>query len=152
MLSKVLITAKCVMCVFLVCVLLVGVIALPVFAKSSSWNFEMNYKCRVVDGAKNKKFHSLDKGKAKISGKVWPGKVCPGATIPRTLYFELHNKTSGNKFGTVSVTPYAKKDKSKSFSCTYSKSVGGGTKYYLYIFRAEADGRTIQGTGTLANK
>lgn len=133
MLSKVLITAKCVMCVFLVCVLLVGVIALPVFAKSSSWNFEMNYKCRVVDGAKNKKFHSLDKRKAKISGKVWPGKVCPGATTPRTLYFELHNKTSGNKFGTVSVTPYAKKDKSKSFSCTYSKSVGGGTKYYLYI-------------------
>lgn len=106
MLSKVLITAKCVMCVFLVCVLLVGVIALPVFAKSSSWNFEMNYKCRVVDGAKNKKFHSLDKGKAKISGKVWPGKVRPGATTPRTLYFELHNKTSGNKFGTVSVTPY----------------------------------------------
>lgn len=149
--EKILSKSKRIVIYLLLAFMFLGLLAMPVLAKSSSWSMKLSYKCRVVDGSANGKYHSLSAGYAKINGSVYPSYVAPGATTPQTLTFQLKNKTSGNSFGRVTVTPYAKKNKAKSFSSKYDKKVGGGTKYYLFIYRGVEDGRTIIGNGTLAN-
>lgn len=114
-------------------------------AASNSYSFTMNY--RVVDGSANGQFKKLSKGKAYISGTHKITKSLPGALGPYTLHYQLFNKTSGNSFGTVKSTPTKS---GTSFSGTYS-GLGGGTKYYLFIYKIEWDGHTVQGSGKIYN-
>lgn len=119
-----------------------------VFALSSSWGFKMGSDGSYINGNNNKVYHSLAKGGVSITGIVKNSYSVLGATGPNQLTFVLMNRTSGNSFGKVYVTPKA--GGSKSFSGTFS-SVGGGTTYYLVIYRANSDGRELVGSGTLKN-
>jgi len=119
-----------------------------VYALSSSWGFTMGYDGCYLNGSKNNVYHSLAKGGVSISGTIRNTYSQPGATGPNQLTFVLMNKTSGNSFGKVTVTPVA--NGFKTFAGTFS-SVGGGTSYYLVIYRANPDGRTLVGSGTLKN-
>ena len=133
----------------LICMIMV-VVATPVFAVSSSFDFTISQ--RVVDGSKNGQYHKLNKGKAKISNAyVYQVAAKRGATSPQTLYVDLINKTTGNYFGTITIGKPTKDGKAKYFSGTFSKSVGGGSKYYLYVHRDASDGRTIYGNGKISN-
>lgn len=66
------------------------------------------------------------------------------------IFVELINKTSGNSFGSVSLGKPNKNGSKKSFSQTFDKKTGGGTKYYLIFYRVESDERTISGDGTIS--
>lgn len=132
---------------FIVGLLLVS-FAIPAYAATSSYSFSMSF--RVVDGSANKEFHKLDKGSVSISGTHRVSSSGDGAYSPLQLNYQLCNKTSGNCFGTVKATPRAD-GKSSIVSGTYS-GLGGGTNYYLLIYRNGTDGHTISGSGKLANK
>ncbi|MEI3611086.1 hypothetical protein [Pseudogracilibacillus sp. SO30301A] len=122
-------------------------VATPVLAASNSYSFTMAH--RVVDGGKNGQFMRLSKGSASISGSHYQSLAQSGATGPNSVRYTLYNKTSGNSFGTVTSTPTTD-GKRKSFSGSYS-GLGGGTKYYLLIWKTYEDGRTIKGSGTVSN-
>lgn len=70
-------------------------------------------------------------------------------TLRNTIYAELRNKSSGNSFGSVTLGRPTLDGKSTSFSGKFTKKTGGGSKYYLIIYRTESDGRTMTGSGTL---
>lgn len=133
---------------FIVGLLLVS-FAIPAYAATSSYSFTMSF--RVVDGSANKEFHKLDKGSVSISGSHRVSSSGDGARdTPLQLNYQLCNKTSGNCFGTVKATPRA--DGTRTYvNGTYS-GLGGGTNYYLFIYRNGTDGHTISGSGTLSNK
>lgn len=114
-------------------------------AASNSYNFTMSY--RVVDGSENGKFMTLSKGTAEILGQHKIISSLPKPPPPYTLNYQLYNKTSGNSFGIVKSTPSSTL---RSFSGTYS-GLGGGTSYYLFIWKTEIDGHTIQGKGDVFN-
>lgn len=122
--------------------------SLTVLAKSSSVSFTMNWDGRYINGKNNGVYHSLSAGGVQIRGTIENTYTRPGAVGPNTITIELWNKTTGNYFGSVKVTPKA--NSRKSFSGTFS-SVGGGNKYYLIIYRANADGRRMVGNATLSN-
>lgn len=136
----------------IICTMLV-VMALPVFAASSSWGFSMGVDGRVIDGSSNGVYHKLSAGKVNISGKVKTVSSKALTSGTNDVYIALYNKTSGNFFGTVSVTPSAYINGEVSFSNTFATAVGGGTNYYLVIYRLETDGKALKGyDGVLANK
>ena len=138
---------KYIYCIVIILLSLIIAI-LPIYAASSGWSFSMDWDGRYVNGSNNGVYHTLNQGGVQITGTVSNTYSRPGALGPYKLYFELLNKTSGNSFGRVTVTPTA--NGTKNFSGTFS-SVGGGTKYYLVIYRTESDGRKITGSGTLKN-
>lgn len=123
---------------------------MPVFAASSNYGFELPPLSRVVDGCDNGVFHPLDNGGVKITGSIYIASKLPGALAPETIHISLYNKTTGNYFGQVTVTPYSQTYKVKNFSGTFN-SVGGGTKYYLRAYRAVEDGNEVHCNGTLKN-
>jgi hypothetical protein len=114
-------------------------------AASNVYDFTMSY--RVVDGSENGKFMTLSKGTAKISGRHKISSSLPGALGPFTVNYQLYNKTSGNSFGIVKDTPSKTEH---GFSGSYS-GLGGGTSYYLFIWKSDVDGHTITGNGTVFN-
>lgn len=59
------------------------------------------------------------------------------------------NKTTGNEFGTIE-TKVPTGGTTGSVNGTFS-GLGGGTNYYLLIWKVEEDGRTIEGSGTVSN-
>ncbi|MGM0865409.1 MAG: hypothetical protein ACQEWF_12105 [Bacillota bacterium] len=132
---------------FAVVCLLALVTAVPTLAASNSFSFSMSY--RVVDGSANGQFHNLKSGSAKINGSHRIFSSDSGAVGPNTVYYQLYNKTSGNSFGVVSSTP-TKDGLLKNFSGTYS-GLGGGTSYYLLIYKQADDGRNVKGSGTVSN-
>lgn len=122
---------------------------LPSFAlaASSKYSFTMNY--RVVDGSANGIYHSLSKGKAYIEGMQRVASKDKGhVPKPYTVNYTLYNKTSGNKFGNVAKTP--PDSGSNAVAGSYS-GLGGGTKYYLLIWKTEDDGFNITGDGSVYN-
>lgn len=122
--------------------------AIPVFAKSNSFQFTMAN--RVVDGSLNGTYHSLDGGTyPSISGSMRQSGGTTSTSQRNTIYVELRNKTSGNSFGSVTLGKPTLDGKATSFSGTFSKKTGGGSKYYLIVYRIESDGRTMAGSGTL---
>jgi len=121
--------------------------AIPTLAASSSYSFTMNY--RMVDGAANGQFHSLSAGTAKISGSHYQYASEPNPTGPNVINYQLWNKTSGNNFGIVKSTPTSDGNR-VYFQGSYPTSVGGGTNYYLQIWRVD-DGRDIKGSGSVYN-
>lgn len=132
---------------------ILGIMVTPIYAASSSWGFTMSTNGRVVDGGKNGAFHTLKKGKVKISGNIHTNSVRYGNGLSTNqLNFELYNKTTGNCFGNVKVRPSGYAFSSVDFSGKYDKAVGGGTKYYLYIWRGESDGTGLDATGKLENQ
>ncbi len=133
----------------IIIVLLLFTMSVPTFAKSNAFEFTLSN--RVVDGSQNGKYHSLDGGTyASISGSMIQ---TGGSTVndsKYTIYAELCNKTSGNSFGVVTLGKPTGDITKTTFSGTFSKrKTGGGTKYYLIIYRGESDGRTMSGSGTL---
>jgi hypothetical protein len=123
------------------------VVAMPALAASNSYSFTMEH--RVVDGSNNGQFMSLSKGSASISGSQYQSAALPGATKPQEVNYTLYNKTSGNSFGTVSSTANID-GTSNGISGSYS-GLGGGTNYYLLIWKTYEDGRTLEGSGTVSN-
>ena len=127
--------------------LLALVVAAPAaFSSSSSYSFTLDN--RVVDGSKNGQYHNLSKGSATISGKQHQYSSDPKPVGPNTISYQLWNKSSGNSFGVVKSVPNSD-GTSNSVKGTYS-GLGGGSKYYLLIFRTD-DGRNIKGSGTVSN-
>lgn len=124
---------------------------MPVYAASSSFWFEMNTNGRVINGSDNGAYHSLDKGVVSISGTATTNASQNLNGNSNTVYVQLLNKTSGNSFGTVTFKPSASLGDKVHFSGTYS-SVGGGSKYYLMIYRNQSDGLGFTGSGTLKNQ
>ena len=128
--------------------LLVTIMSIPAFAATSKFDFTMKH--RVVNGKTNGEYHTLSGGKRPtISGSMYQ---TGGTTNTGTneIFVELVNKTSGNSFGSVSLGKPNKNGSKKSFSETFSKKTGGGTKYYLIFYRVESDGRTISGDGSIS--
>lgn len=122
-------------------------IAPSVFAASNSYSFTMKH--RVVDGSASGKYMKLKKGKATISGSHYQSEERYGAVGPNEVHYTLYNKTSGNSFGTITSTAPTNGN-SQSYSGTFS-GLGGGTKYYLLIYKVYEDGRTVKGSGTVSN-
>jgi hypothetical protein len=122
------------------------IMAIPALAASNSYSFTMNY--RVVDGSANGQFHTLKSGTASIRGSHYQYSAEPNSVGPNPVNYQLYNKTSGNSFGIVKSTPTTD-GSSKSFSGSYS-GLGGGTSYYLFIWRTD-DGRNIKGSGLIFN-
>ena len=123
------------------------IMAVPTFAASSKYSFSMSY--RYVDGSANGQFHSLSKGTAKIDGLHRQFSADANPTGPNTVHYQLRNKTSGKSYGVVSSTPYSD-GSAKNVSGTYS-GIGGGTNYYLVIWKDADDGRNTKGYGTVSN-
>lgn len=123
--------------------------SVPTFAKSSKFGFTLSN--RVVDGSENGKYHSLDGGTyASISGSMVQTGGATETDLKNTIYAELRNKTSGNSFGVVTLGKPSGGIMRTTFSGTFDeRKTGGGTKYYLIIYRGESDGRTMSGEGTL---
>ncbi|MEB2270548.1 hypothetical protein LAV33_09705 [Bacillus safensis] len=119
----------------------------PTFAKTNYYDFTMEY--RAVNGADKKRFYELNKGPAKISGEQWELSKLPNANGPNTVYYELRNKSTGKDYGTVTSRPRAD-GKVNKVSGKYT-GIGGGNKYYLFIYKIERDGRTIKGKGKVSN-
>ncbi len=129
------------------------IVLIPVYAATSSWKFSMSTGGCEVNGKKNGVFHKLSKGKVGISGEVYTHSNANGNGGPTNyLNFSLYNKTTGNYFGNVKVKPSGYAFGTKKISGTYSKAVGGGTKYYLVIYRSNSDGTKLSGSGKLKNK
>lgn len=133
--------------VSVICILSI-IIAMPsfAFAATNAYSFTMNL--RIVDWSKNGQYFKLNKGTAKLSGTHYQYSSDPSPVGPNPITYQLWNKTSGNSFGTIKATPN-KNGTSSSVSGSYS-GLGGGTKYYLQIFRVD-DGRNIKGSGKISN-
>jgi hypothetical protein len=128
--------------------LLLSIMSIPVFAKSSGFDFTLKH--RVVNGSKNGEYHSLAGGtKPLISGSMEQTGGSTVNNLSNTIYAELLNKTSGNSFGVVTLGKPSKTGKKTSFSGRFTKKTGGGTKYYLIIYRTSSDGRVMSGSGIL---
>lgn len=137
----------------LVITFILSIMLTPVYAVSSEWSMTMSSEGRIVDGSKNGVYHKLDKGKVCISGtmKTIDNKSIKGGV--NKVHITLYNKTTGNYFGDVTVTPSEEIGGKVSISGTYEESVGGGTKYYLYVWRGGSDGTALNvNKGTLKNK
>lgn len=133
-------------------ILTIGVLlvtmSIPALAKSNSFDFTMKY--RVVDGSTNKEYHSLKGGTyPSISGSMRQSGGTTNTTLRNKIYAELCNKTSGNSFGSVTLGRPTLDGKATGFSGKFDKKTGGGSKYYLIIYRTESDGRIMTGSGTL---
>ncbi|KPN14811.1 hypothetical protein AKG37_07040 [Bacillus australimaris] len=123
------------------------VMVVPTFAKTNQYSFTMEK--RAVNGSDLGKYYTLSKGSAKISGSQWQSKKLPNAKGPNLVYYELRNKTTGNSFGTVTSRPNANGSSNK-VSGTF-KGLGGGNKYYLFVYKIEIDGRHLKGSGKVYN-
>ncbi|MBP1970988.1 hypothetical protein J2Z83_003125 [Virgibacillus natechei] len=121
--------------------------AIPAYAASNSFSFTMEH--RVVDGSANGEFMTLSRGSAALSGSHYISSSKSGAGGPNQIAYQLCNQTSGNCFGIIRSTP---RDDGlrRSFNGTYT-GLGGGTSYYLMIYRGANDGHTISGSGTVRN-
>lgn len=128
--------------------LLAATMCIPVFATSSSFGFTMSN--RVVDGSENGAYHSLAGGTyPSISGSMIQVGGQTQSPDACTIYATLLNKTSGNSFGTVTLGRPDLNGHATDFSGRFSKKTGGGSKYYLIVYRNQSDGRVMSGTGTL---
>ncbi|MEB6551428.1 hypothetical protein MXL46_20680 [Heyndrickxia sporothermodurans] len=112
-------------------------------AATNRWSFTMEF--RVVDGSKNGQFMTLSKGTADFEGTHKISSSKQGAVGPNKVNYQLYNKTTGNSFGIITDTP---SKTAHSFWGTFT-GLGGGTKYYLFIWRGADDGHTISGSGTV---
>ena len=134
-------------------VILALVTIVPVLAATSNWKFSMSTGGCEVNGKKNGVFHKLSKGKIAINGDIYTHSNANGnGSSTNYLNFALYNKTTGNYFGTVKAKPSGYAHGTKKISGTFSKAVGGGTKYYLVIYRGNGDGTKLSGSGKLKNK
>lgn len=133
----------------LIVALVIGaVVTIPTYAITFKWSMAMSTNGRVVDGKKNGVFHKLQYGHVKIKGTIFTHSNKNGNGQPTNkLHFELYNKSSGNCFGDISKKPSGYAMNYVDFSGIYPKKVGGGTKYYLYIWRAESDGTELTANG-----
>ncbi|MDA1632458.1 hypothetical protein PDK11_06230 [Bacillus cereus] len=75
--------------------------AIPTLAASSSYSFKMDY--RVVDGSKNKQFHTLSKGSVYINGSAYVYTTDGGAVGPYDVNYTLYRSAWGSdpSYGTV---------------------------------------------------
>lgn len=130
-------------------IVVIAVMAMPTFASSSNFSFVMKH--RVVDGSKNGEYHSLNGGTyPTLSGEMYQdGGFLYNNNLRNNVYVELRNKTSGNSFGAVDLGRPTLDGSSVDFSETFSKKTGGGSKYYLIVYRIADDGRVMRGSGTL---
>lgn len=130
-------------------IVVIAVMAMPTFASSSNFSFVMKH--RVVDGSKNGEYHSLNGGTyPTLSGEMYQdGGFLYNNNLRNNVYVELRNKTSGNSFGAVNLGRPTLDGSSVDFSETFSKKTGGGSKYYLIVYRIADDGRVMRGSGTL---
>lgn len=151
--KKVFANGKKIACKTVVIMFIMFVITVPVYAYSTNWAMEMSTNGRIVDGEKNGAFHKLDAGKVSINGTIFTHSNANGNGQPTNkLHFSLYNKTSGNYFGSIDAKPSGYAYGEVDFSGTYEESVGGGTKYYLYIWRSESDGTHVSASGKLKNE
>ena len=130
-------------------IVVIAVMAMPTFASSSNFSFIMKH--RVVDGSKNGEYHSFNGGTfPTLSGEMYQdGGFLYNNNLRNNVYVELRNKTSGNSFGEVNLGRPTLDGSSVDFSETFSKKTGGGSKYYLIVYRIADDGRVMRGFGTL---
>ncbi len=124
------------------------VLTIPTYAITFKWSLSMSTNGRVVDGKKNDVYHKLSYGHVKIKGSVFTvSNKNIHSSQTNKLHFQLYNKTTGNCFGDVTTRPGACKLDKIYFEGIYSKKVGGGNKYYLYVWRTESDGTSLTAEG-----
>ncbi|WP_242246543.1 hypothetical protein [Bacillus cereus group sp. BfR-BA-01523] len=118
--------------------------AIPTLAASSSYSFKMDY--RVVDGSKNKQFHTLSKGSVYINGSAYVYSTDGGAMGPYDVKYTLYRSAWGSdpSYGTVNGGI------NKSFSGAYSVDTNSN-EYYLFIWKTNDDGQNVKGNGKISN-
>lgn len=132
----------------LVALIIGAVVTVPTYAVTFKWSMSMSTNGRVVDGKKNGVFHKLSYGHVKIKGTIYTLSNKNGnGERTNKLHFELYNKTTGNYFGDISKKPSGYAMDYVDFEGIYPKKVGGGNKYYLYIWRADSDGTSLSADG-----
>ncbi|MCC2373331.1 hypothetical protein LKM03_14465 [Bacillus paranthracis] len=101
---------------------------------------------RVVDGSKNKQFHTLSKGSVYINGSAYVYSTDGGAVGPYDVNYTLYRSAWGSdpSYGTVNGGI------NKSFSGAYNVDKNSN-EYYLFIWKTNDDGQNIRGTGKISN-
>jgi len=127
------------------------IMATPAFANTSSWSFLAFYDGRVINGKTNGVSHQMTAGALTISGTITTTAVYGNLPTAKPWYFEVR-KWSNNAIvctaGPIPVPLLWNQTQSFSKACG---SIPAG-KYYLKIWRADADDREVTGSGSLVTK
>lgn len=127
------------------------IMATPALANTSSWYFLAYYDGRVVNGKKNGVYHEMTAGALTISGTITTTAVYGNPSKAEPWYFEVRRWDNNKKVctaGPIPVPLWWNQTQSSRKSCG---SIPAG-KYYLVIWRADADDREVTGSGSLVTK
>jgi len=136
-------------------IFLVIVFAIPIYAASHSFSFDMQF--REVNGSKNGRYYSFDAGNITIKGEARHYAVPSGSTPKSNVSINVYQKRSlwaDRSLGmhkiplstkvTDGFTPWV------SFSKTYTNQPKG--KYYIVVSRPVEDGACVRGYGTITGR
>ncbi|MBC1372111.1 hypothetical protein HB847_06975 [Listeria booriae] len=132
----------------------ISVFSLPLLVEAASTSYSFTMDNRVVDGSVTGKYHKLSSGNAYLTGSQYVYSTDSGyAKNPLAIGYELRNKTTRNSFGSFfkAVPSRSSAYPTKISKTKFSKSVGGGTNYYLIIWKGSNDGNNVKGSGTVSN-
>lgn len=134
--------------------LAVLIMVLPVLAasSSSSYAWDMPRDGRYVNGKQNGVTHSLSAGKLSNSGRLWQYATIGGATGPLSITVEVwkDNILSDTKICSITVPTSSTIGVQSGYSVPCGDIAAGN--YYLVIWKAEKDGWSTQGDGTLETR
>lgn len=130
------------------------VMALPAFANSSNYAWDMPWDGYYVNGKNNGVLHSLTAGTLTNSGSLWEYYKIGGASAtPHDITIEVWRVDTifDNKICSITVTPYTTLYQKKYYS------QNGGTiiadDYYIVVWKNnEQDGWSTAGSGTLTSQ
>ena len=127
-------------------------IAPTTLSNRSDFSFTMEH--HLVNGKKNQIVHMLAPGVLTISGSLWVTEALPGALGPYDVTIRVNRIVEGflssdEEVCTIVVAPSSQVGKKVPFigSCG---SVSGSL--YLFVFKSNDDGRSVQATGELVTK
>lgn len=132
----------------------ISIFSLPLFVEAASTGYSFTMDNRVVDGSVTGKYHKLSSGSAYLTGSQYIYSTDKGySKQPNPIGYELRNKTTRNSFGSFSkaVPSRSSAYPTKISKTKFSKTVGGGTNYYLIIWKSDNDGNNVKGSGTVSN-
>lgn len=113
----------------------------------------MFFDGRVVDGYNNGVKHTMTAGALTLSGRVWTAVIKPNPLAVQPVTVEVRQKTLFSFNVICSSGPHTTSDNNtgSQFAVSFSKNCGNipAGDYYIRIWRANTDGREIEGDGTL---
>ncbi|MBA3925998.1 hypothetical protein [Listeria rustica] len=141
-------------CTGVLILLFVSIFSLPLIVKAASTGYSFTMDKRVVDGSVTGKYHKLSKGNAYLTGSQYIYSADKGySKKANAIGYELRNKTTRNSFGSFSKALSSRSSTypTKISKTRFSKTVGGGTQYYLIMWKNDDDGNNVKGSGTVSN-